>query len=85
MNLYHLTQDHCNGYDTYSDCVVVAEDELSARTIRPDGGEWENVASEFYYDIGAWPNDIKYVEARLIGTAHQDLVQGVVCSSFHAG
>ena len=35
MNLYHIYQSHVTGYDTYSDMVVAAPDELTARQTHP--------------------------------------------------
>ena len=40
MNLYHVTQRHVYGYDTYSDMVVAAPDELTARQTHPSAA-WE--------------------------------------------
>ena len=40
MNLYLLTQNVCNGYDTYDSCVVAAETPEDAALIRPDSTEW---------------------------------------------
>lgn len=35
MKIYKLSQSIVDGYDTYSDCVVVAENEDEARRIHP--------------------------------------------------
>jgi len=45
MNLYLrlelVTQTVNRGYDTYDSCVVAAENEESARMIRPDDRTWD--------------------------------------------
>ncbi len=84
MNIYHLTAD-ASGYDTYSDCVVVALDEDAARKTHPSGydteGEWWN--RDLCYD--PWCTSLGAVEVELIGTAVPGTEAGVICSSFHAG
>lgn len=47
LYLYHLEQDEKSGWDTYSDCVVVASSEEVARNFSPSGhifqaGQWHN-------------------------------------------
>ena len=95
-NLYLISQTENNGYDTYSDAVVCAENEDDARHIHPseyykyhDGKLWfqfpDGTEREEKYDDGGWahPDNVK---AELIGTATDDVEVGkVVCASFHAG
>jgi hypothetical protein len=97
MNLYHLTQDVVDDYDTYSDAVVAARSAEAAVHLHPN----ENVT----WEDGRWVYQTKYangrlsskgshgnddwplpnqVKARLIGIAAKG-VRGVVCASFHAG
>jgi len=35
MKIYKLSQDIVNGYDTYDECIVIAENEDEARKIHP--------------------------------------------------
>ena len=98
MNLYHLTQDEVDDYDTYSDCVVAAESaeeavhtHPNAPSVRWDGTQW---VRQIEYTDGRlpsppyangndeWPTPDK-VKAVLIGKAADDVRAGVVCVSFH--
>jgi len=81
MNLYLLTQDDSNGYDTYDSVVVCAENEEVAATIYPShcGEEWP----KSQYRSWALTPDLVTVE--LIGKAHEDILRGVVLASFNAG
>jgi len=79
MNLYLISQDVNNGYDTYDSAVVSAVSEDAARSIHPGEHDWDGKA-EMY---GPWCAK-ENVTVRLIGTAADD-VSGVVCASFNAG
>ena len=80
MNLYLLTQDVNNGYDTYDSCVVAAPDEESARRIHPGRDDW----NDDYYARKTWAR-IHEVAVSLIGTAKEGTSAGVVLASFNAG
>tara|TARA_B110000503_G_scaffold37341_1_gene61080 strand:+ start:2755 stop:2982 length:228 start_codon:yes stop_codon:yes gene_type:complete len=75
MKLFFISQDENGGFDTYSDAVVAAPDEETARNISP---------SERSYMIDEWC-DPKYVTVRYIGEAAEGVDQGVICASYHAG
>jgi hypothetical protein len=81
MKIYYLSQDSVTGYDTYSDCVVIAESESDAKTISPTGHEMDG-SNEYYLE---WPKSVDEIECEEIGTANENQKRGVVCSSFHAG
>ena len=50
MNLYHISQTACNGYDTFSDAVVAAPTEEIARTIHPRvEADWDHNTKTFVY------------------------------------
>ncbi len=72
MNLYLLSQNVNDGYDTYDSCVVAAESADEARTITP---------SSFGY---GWcsPNE---VVVKFIGNATEGVKAGIVLASFNAG
>lgn len=95
MKLFKISQTVNDDYDTYSDAVVVAPDEATAKTIHPDS---------MYKFFNGWPRsphvdedgcDIHYgnwayipdqVKAEYIGEAAEHLSQGaVICASYHAG
>lgn len=85
-NLYLISQNKNNKYDTYDSAVVVAENEDDARMIHP---------SDTYGDFGVdWISDScklntwckpEYVDVKLIGKAVDDIEDVVICASFNAG
>jgi len=80
MNLYKISQEVNNGYDTYDSAIVAAEDEFDARNTHPDGNYW----GHDYWCEQAW-DDPKYVIAVQIGTALPGTSRGVILASFNAG
>lgn len=78
MNLYLLSQDENNGYDTYDSVVVAAKSENDARNIKPDGSVWGARYS-------AWCPSPDDVTVQLIGKAVKGTTQGIICASFNAG
>lgn len=83
MKLWLISQTECDGYDTYSDAVVAAETEETAKMIHPDG---INLIPSFDDDHHSdWTNDPLKVSADYIGEAKEGTKQGVICASFHAG
>lgn len=74
MMIWKISQNVNNGYDTYSDAVVIAADAEAARRTHPAGSP----------DRYTWapPED---VVVELIGIAVGDAKPGVVTASFHAG
>lgn len=91
MNIYHIRQSVVNGYDTYSDAVVIAATPLNAQTTHPSPNwkwvealdTWRTVGwtpDEEDYDRGdtSWTHDYHDVTATLIGTAEPGLTPGVI-------
>ena len=82
MNLYRISQDVNNGYDTYDSAVVAAKNEAAAKETHPNGGRWQGT------DSGAWCTwayDLDDVKVELIGTAVPGTEPGVIVASFNAG
>lgn len=80
MNLYLISQNYCNGYDTYDSAVVVAATQDEAIDIHPSG-EWPSCS----YD---WVDrrETMYVDCKIIGVAAENLEAGtIVCASYNAG
>lgn len=73
MNLYLITQEVNNNYDTYDSAVVAAETEDEARAIHPSS----------LSDEETWA-PIEHVVVKLIGVAAPG-IEGVICASFNAG
>ena len=95
MKLFLISQTLNDGCDTYSDAVVAALDKEAAILIHPDGSAvwvsdkgWcyrkpDGTLHERYWFV-SWVAP-SAVSAKYIGEAAQDIEQGVVCASFHAG
>jgi len=82
MNLYLISQDINNDYDTYDSAVVAAESKEEARGIHPH----EDFGSDgFDIDFDDWvrPIDAYKIKVELIGTT--DKKKGVILSSYRAG
>ena len=72
MNIYLLSQDINDGYDTYNADVVAAASEEKARDIFGfDGGDW------------VWRSQRDQIKVELIGTT--GAARGVILASFNAG
>lgn len=84
MNLYLISQDENNGYDTYDSAIVCAENKNEAKKILPNSeSEWpEQGQASFMYN---WASSPKNVKAELIGKAASNIKKGLVLASFNAG
>jgi len=82
MNLYLISQDINNDWDTYDSAVVCANSKKEARMIHPAEYEknWDGKSGE--YDSWCDAKDVKVIQ---IGIALKKLKRGVVCASFNAG
>lgn len=94
MNLYKISQDINNGYDTFDSAVVVAESALSASRIHPQYyGSWQKnkTLEEFWADESgcnwtSWVKSPADVKVDYLGIAEDSLEAGtIIVSSFNAG
>lgn len=97
MKIYLISQNKVSGYDTYSDAVVCAEDEESAKKINPDSYyPYDEETKTFHWGTKehqyepeslstSWVSVIEDVEVEYLGEAKPNLKKGIICSSFHAG
>lgn len=101
MNLYKISQTINGGYDTFSSAIVAAPTKDRAKVIHPTGLIWNEASKADRLDdegnprdgweYGSphsypdWANDPSEVRVRLIGTACDGTVEGVILASFHAG
>jgi hypothetical protein len=99
MNLYLISQDRADGYDTYDSAVVAAKSPQDARKIHPSGfvthvteGKWMGTYSggaesgmEYENETGNWVkySDIDCIEVEHLGKTGK--LRGVVLASFNAG
>ena len=82
MNLYKVSQNDNNGYDTFSDMVVCAKDEQHARSIHPYDTTFPGIN---HWDHGMWCTSPEDATVIYLGEARNDIGPGVICASFHAG
>ena len=80
LNLYRISQDTNNGYDTFDSAVVVAESEEVARMTHPAG------PGGFHDDPGDWWVTPDLVTVEYLGPYMGGHDSGkVICASFNAG
>lgn len=93
MNLYLVSQNVNNDWDTYDSFVVAANNEYEARHASPSGYIWKDDCWNIKYYDGSteiakhksWCHP-KDVVVELLGVADSSLVHSeVVCSSYNAG
>ena len=89
MNLYRISQDENNGYDTYDEAVVCAADERKAKHVHPSGDTfWINDQCVNMYNESDsnldWTHPGNVTVTLLATDAERDWA-GVVCASFNAG
>lgn len=91
MKLWLISQDQCDGYDTYDSAVVAAETEAEARRVVP-GGYYEyddkgilvnGLGREARYP--SWATDAEAVKVKYIGEAKDGTEPGEICASFNSG
>jgi hypothetical protein len=80
MNLYLISQDVNDDYDTYDSAVVCADTGDEARMIHPGGGDdWDGEDEKY----SSWCT-AKNVLVEEIGIAHFGNCKGIICASFNA-
>lgn len=83
MNLYHVSQEQNSNCDTFSDFVICAPDEETARNADPSSGE-PMTPERWSQWLFGWCSGPEHVAVKLIGKASDDLDPGIVCSSYIA-
>lgn len=81
MNIYLLTQDINNNYDTYDAVVVSAESEEEARSMHPRGYDIAEASSRD--DSWVRLGQIDRIKVTLIGVSC--MRKGVILASYNAG
>ena len=79
MNLYLISQNANDDYDTYDAAVVAANNEDEARNINPNG---EDSWNEKY---SSWCSSPEQVSVKYIGIATEETERGIILASFNAG
>jgi hypothetical protein len=81
LNLYRISQNENDDYDTYDSAVVAAPDENAARLIHPETDHPPNHADWYL----TWASHPSKVNVELIGHALDGTKIGTICSSYNAG
>ena len=88
MNLYLISQNVNNDYDTFDSAIVCADTEDDARMIHPKENDeydpiksWDGECGEIWDSWCA----AKDVQVKIIGAAANNLKKGVVLASYDAG
>lgn len=81
MNLYLISQDVNNGFDTYDSAVVCADSEQEAQAVSPAGSNKYRLGKP---TLSEWATP-ENVTVKLIGVAAEGIEKGIICSSFNAG
>ena len=79
MNLYLVSQDVNNDYDTFDSFVCFAEDEESARRMHPSGKNYL-IPDNFTH---LWASSDK-VKVEFLSKADDKVKSGVILASFNA-
>lgn len=76
--IFHVIRtDGCEDYDTYSDFVCIAENDLGAKNTNPRG------YGQTFEEYSTWVSSPDHVRVDFLG--HTQLPCGIICTSFHAG
>ena len=86
MNLYHISQNQNQNYDTFDSAVVAAPNQEAASQTHPQSS-WGNFPDEECWadSWSGWCKTPADVTVRLLGTALEGTVAGVICASYNAG
>lgn len=91
MNLYLISQNKNNDYDSFDSAVVVSSNEELARQFHPNGhcfwggDEWWHKDDNRSWGTDCTWTEPKNVTVELVGTALDDAKEGtVICASFNA-
>jgi len=86
MNIYKISQDVNDNYDTYDSAIVAAHSEKEAKMMHPHRGNfydkpnWDGTVEGY----SSWCN-VEDVKIRHIGIALEDIKEGIILASFNAG
>jgi hypothetical protein len=84
MNIYKISQDQNDDYDTYDSAIVAAENKEIARNMNPSNGAAMS-EKDWAYAYSSWCNTPDAVKVELIGIATDGILEGVLVASFNAG
>ena len=89
MNIYLISQEVNNDWNTYDSAIVAAESVEDAKTLHPDGIGCASKQEVYNSDVTTYfPHDWCYrddVKVELLGVAMQGTKKMVLLASFNAG
>lgn len=87
MNIYHISQDDNDNYDTYDECVVYAENEEQAKCMHPcnEFAPFDKWPTEHGHDSGTWCISPDKVTVKFLGSTDMVVRPSFICKSFNAG
>ena len=100
LKIYSIEQNVNDGWDTYSDAVVIAENDKEAKRIHPANDSvfydekkkqfwnfYHNSKKTYLYEdnYAGWTNDLTKIKVEYLGDAKEGSKKGIVCASFYAG
>ncbi len=83
LNIYLLTQNDNNDYDTYDSIIVCAKNPIDAKSIDPYGEEYKNYKESNF--MTSWAKYKSAIKCKKIGVADNKIKRGVVLASYNAG
>lgn len=85
MNIYLISQDINNDYDTFDSAVVAAESEEAAKEIHPIQS-WNGwMGPKETWKSGTWCKSSEQVTVKYLGQAAEGTPAGVLLASYNAG
>jgi hypothetical protein len=81
LNLYLVSQEANNDWDTWDSFVIAAPDEATARNANPRDG----TPMDWSIRNDSWASKPEEVTCKLIGEATLGTKPGIICASFNAG
>ena len=87
MNIYKISQNENNDYDTFDSMVVIAKDENEARIMCPSFDSSDYIKYDFTSGFGnsEWASKLENVTVEYIGKAKKNEVARIVLASYNAG
>jgi hypothetical protein len=98
MNIYKISQEINNDYDTYDSMIVAANTVKEASEIHPGNTSEEKIfliskqfmfksytGKYFKYPYSDWVDNPNQVNVEYIGKAKKGTKQGIILASFNAG
>ena len=84
MNIYLVSQEENDSYNTHDSFVCYAETKEKAKQLDPDGNVYFK-DSQCWGEYGDWCSHPDKAKVKLIGSSPRKKKNTIICSSFNAG